>query len=148
MTICMIAAVGKNLELGKDNNLIWHFKDDMAFFKETTTGSSIIMGRKTFESLPKVLPRRKNIIITKKEDSISEALNEVESDTAFIIGGGDIYRQFLPKAEKLYLTEIEAECPDADAYFPAFNKAEYKKELLASYHDKGIHFSHVCYTKK
>ena len=147
MTICMIAAVGKNLELGKDNNLIWHFKDDMAFFKETTTGSSIIMGRKTFESLPKVLPRRKNIIITKKEDykaegatvvhSISEALNEVESDTAFIIGGGDIY-----------LTEIEAECPDADAYFPAFNKAEYKKELLASYHDKGIHFSHVCYTKK
>ena len=128
MTICMIAAVGKNLELGKDNNLIWHFKDDMAFFKETTTGSSIIMGRKTFESLPKVLPRRKNIIITKKEDykaegatvvhSISEALNEVESDTAFIIGGGDIYRQFLPKAEKLYLTEIEAECPDADAYFP------------------------------
>lgn len=98
MTICMIAAVGKNLELGKDNNLIWHFKDDMAFFKETTTGSSIIMGRKTFESLPKVLPRRKNIIITKKEDykaegatvvhSIGEALNEVESDTAFIIGGG------------------------------------------------------------
>ena len=57
MTICMIAAVGKNLELGKDNNLIWHFKDDMAFFKETTTGSSIIMGRKTFESLPKALPR-------------------------------------------------------------------------------------------
>ena len=89
MTICMIAAVGKNLELGKDNNLIWHFKDDMAFFKETTTGSSIIMGRKTFESLPKVLPRRKNIIITKKEDykaegatvvhSISEALNELKA---------------------------------------------------------------------
>ena len=146
MTICMIAAVGKNLELGKDNNLIWHFKDDMAFFKETTTGSSIIMGRKTFESLPKVLPRRKKGATV--VHSISEALNEVESDTAFIIGGGDIYRQFLPKAEKLYLTEIEAECPDADAYFPAFNKAEYKKELLASYHDKGIHFSHVCYTKK
>ena len=67
MTICMIAAVGKNLELGKDNNLIWHFKDDMAFFKETTTGSSIIMGRKTFESLPKVLPRRKNIVITTRQ---------------------------------------------------------------------------------
>ena len=147
MTICMIAAVGKNLELGKDNNLIWHFKDDMAFFKETTTGSSIIMGRKTFESLPKVLPRRKNIIITKKEDYKAEGATVVHS-TAFIIGGGDIYRQFLPKAEKLYLTEIEAECPDADAYFPAFNKDEYKKELLASYHDKGIHFSHICYTKK
>ena len=74
MTICMIAAVGKNLELGKDNNLIWHFKDDMAFFKETTTGSSIIMGRKTFESLPKVLPRRKNIVITKKEDYKAQPL--------------------------------------------------------------------------
>lgn len=150
MTICMIAAVGKNLELGKDNNLIWHFKDDMAFFKETTTGSSIIMGRKTFESLPKALPRRKNIVITKKDDykaegatvvhSISEALNEVESDTVFIIGGGDIYRQFLPKAEKLYLTEIEAECPDADAYFPAFNKAEYKKSFLQAIMTKAYIF--------
>ncbi len=158
MTICMIAAVGKNLELGKGNNLIWHFKEDMAFFKETTMGSSIIMGRKTFESLPKALPRRKNIVITNKEDykaegatvvhSIGEALSEVESDTAFILGGGDIYRQFLPKAQKLYLTEIEAECIDADTYFPVFNKADYTKELLASYHDNGIHFSHVCYTKK
>ena len=156
--ISIIVAVAENNVIGKDNKLIWHLPKDLKHFKETTTGHFIIMGRKTFESLPKVLPRRKNIIITKKEDykaegatvvhSISEALNEVESDTAFIIGGGDIYRQFLPKAEKLYLTEIEAECPDADAYFPAFNKAEYKKELLASYHDKGIHFSHVCYTKK
>ena len=68
--------------------------------------------------------------------------------TRHLSSAADIYRQFLPKAEKLYLTEIEAECPDADAYFPAFNKDEYKKELLASYHDKGIHFSHVCYTKK
>ena len=156
--INMIACISENYGLGLENQLLWHFKEDMAFFKETTTGSSIIMGRKTFESLPKALPRRKNIVITKREDykaegatvvhSISEALNEVESDTAFIIGGGDIYRQFLPKAQKLYLTEIEAECPDADAYFPAFNTADYKKELLASYHDKGIHFSHVCYTKK
>lgn len=158
MTISMIAAVGKNLELGKGNELIWHFKEDMAFFKETTTGSSIIMGRKTFESLPKALPRRKNIVITNKEDykaegatvvhSIDEALGEAENDTVFIIGGGDIYRQFLPKAQKLYLTEIDDECPDADTYFPVFNKDDYKRELLASYHDGGIHFSHVCYTKK
>jgi dihydrofolate reductase len=123
------------------------------------TTKAIIATATTFnQSLQRSTTATKNIIITKKEDykaegatvvhSISEALNEVESDTAFIIGGGDIYRQFLPKAEKLYLTEIEAECPDADAYFPAFNKAEYKKELLASYHDKGIHFSHICYTKK
>ena len=120
MAICMIAAVGKNLELGKGNDLIWHFKDDMAFFKETTMGSSVIMGRKTFESLPKALPRRKNIVITTRKDykaegatvvnSIENALKEVDSDNAFIIGGGDIYKQFLPMADKLYLTEIEAEC--------------------------------------
>ena len=156
--ISIIAAVDRKRGIGYQNRLLFWLPNDLKRFKALTTGNTIIMGRKTFESLPKVLPRRKNIIITKKEDyktdgatvvhSISEALNEVESDTAFIIGGGDIYRQFLPKAEKLYLTEIEAECPDADAYFPAFNKAEYKKELLASYHDKGIHFSHVCYTKK
>ena len=101
MAICMIAAVGKNLELGKGNDLIWHFKDDMAFFKETTMGSSVIMGRKTFESLPKALPRRKNIVITTRKDyeaegatvvnSIENALKEVDSDNAFIIGGGDIY---------------------------------------------------------
>ena len=135
MAICMIAAVGKNLELGKGNDLIWHFKDDMAFFKETTMGSSVIMGRKTFESLPKALPRRKNIVITTRKDyeaegatvvnSIENALKEVDSDNAFIIGGGDIYKQFLPMADKLYLTEIEAECDDAQVFFPAFNKDEY-----------------------
>ena len=158
MAICMIAAVGKNLELGKGNDLIWHFKDDMAFFKETTMGSSVIMGRKTFESLPKALPRRKNIVITTRKDyeaegatvvnSIENALKEVDSDNAFIIGGGDIYKQFLPMADKLYLTEIEAECDDAQVFFPAFNKDEYEKERLASYYDKGVHFSHICYTKK
>ena len=157
MAICMIAAVGKNLELGKGNDLIWHFKDDMAFFKETTMGNSVIMGRKTFESLPKALPRRKNIVITTRKDyeaegatvvnSIENALKEVDSDNAFIIGGGDIYKQFLPMADKLYLTEIEAECDDAQVFFPAFNKDEYEKELLASYYDKGIHFSNYFYSE-
>ena len=158
MTINMIAAVGKNLELGKGNDLIWHFKEDMAFFKETTMGSSVIMGRKTFESLPKALPRRKNIVITTKTDykaegatvvhSIDEALGECDSESVFIIGGGDIYKQFLPKADNLYLTEIEAECKDADTYFPNFKKDDYTRELLASYYEGDIHFSHICYTKK
>lgn len=158
MTISMIAAVGKNLELGKGNDLIWHFKEDMAFFKETTIGSVVIMGRKTFESLPKALPRRKNIVITTREDykaegafvvhSVDEALEAANSESVFIIGGGDIYKQFLPKAEKLYLTEIESECKDADTYFPNFKKDNYERELLASYYDNDIHFSHICYTRK
>lgn len=157
MSISMIAAVGRNLELGKGNDLIWHFKEDMKFFKETTTGSSVIMGRKTFESLPKALPNRKNIVITNNRDyvadggyvvnSIEKAL-ELAGDNAFIIGGGNIYSQFLPLADKIYLTEIEDECADADTYFPQFDKNDYTADFIAEYEVNDIRFKHICYTKK
>ena len=158
MKISIIAAVGRNLELGRGNDLIWHFKEDMKFFKETTMGSSVIMGRKTFESLPKALPGRKNIVITNNNSysaegavtvhSVDEALESADSQEVFVIGGGKIYEQLLPVADKLYLTEIEAECPDADTYFPSFNKEEYTREVIASYQADGISFSHICYTRK
>ncbi len=158
MKISIIAAVGRNLELGRGNELIWHFKEDMKFFKETTMGSSVIMGRKTFESLPKALPGRKNIVITNNNSysaegavtvhSVDEALKSADSQEVFVIGGGKIYEQLLPVADKLYLTEIEAECPDADTYFPSFNKEEYTREVIASYQADGISFSHICYTRK
>lgn len=157
MSISMIAAVGRNLELGKGNDLIWHFKEDMKFFKETTTGSSVIMGRKTFESLPKALPNRKNIVITNNRDyvadggyvvnSIEKAL-ELAGDNAFILGGGNIYSQFLPLADKIYLTEIEDECADADTYFPQFDKNDYTADFIAEYEVNDIRFKHICYTKK
>lgn len=157
MSISMIAAVGRNLELGKGNNLIWHFKEDMKFFKETTTGSSVIMGRKTFESLPKALPNRKNIVITNNRDyvadggyvvnSIEKAL-ELAGDNAFIIGGGNIYSQFLPLADKIYLTEIDDECANADTYFPQFDKNDYTADFIAEYEVNDIRFKHICYTKK
>lgn len=158
MIISMIAAVGKNSELGKGNDLIWHFKEDMKFFKETTMGNTVIMGRKTFESLPKALPNRKNIVITNNKNysaegatvvnSPDEALALAESEEVFIIGGGRIYSHFLPLADKLYLTEIEAECADADTFFPQFDKSLYDVEQLSSYSVNGTKFSHVCYTKK
>ena len=158
MKISIIAAVGRNLELGRGNELIWHFKEDMKFFKETTMGSSVIMGRKTFESLPKALPGRKNIVITNNNSysaegavtvhSVDEALKSADSQEVFVIGGGKIYEQLLPVTDKLYLTEIEAECPDADTYFPSFNKEEYTREVIASYQADGISFSHICYTRK
>lgn len=158
MIISMIAAVGKNAELGKGNDLIWHFKEDMKFFKETTMGNTVIMGRKTFESLPKALPNRKNIVITNNKDysaegavvvhSPDEALALAESEEVFIIGGGRIYSRFLPLADKLYLTEIEAECASADTFFPQFDKSQYDAEQLSSYDVNGTKFSHVCYTKK
>ena len=144
MAISMIAAVGKNLELGKNNDLIWHFKEDMKFFKETTMGHPVIMGRKTFESLPKALPGRKNIV-TSVEEAIKHA--EAENTDAFVIGGGRIYTEFLPYADNLYLTEINAEYPDADTYFPDFNKSDYIKEIVNFYDVDGTEFYHVIYKK-
>lgn len=155
--ISMIAAIGKNRELGKNNDLIWHFKEDMKFFRETTTGNTVIMGRKTFESLPHALPNRRNIVITQNANyvadgaevvgSIKEAIVKTENDNVFIIGGGKIYAEFLPVADKLYLTEIDGECKEADTFFPEFNKEEYTAEKLTDFTVDGIHFSHVLYTK-
>lgn len=154
MNISMIAAVGRNLELGKANDLIWHFKEDMRFFKQTTIGNTVIMGRKTFESLPKPLADRQNIVITNNKNytaegadvvfSLDEALEKCKNENVFIIGGGKIYGEFLPRASKLYLTEINDTCADADTYFPQFDKALYNREIIASYEK----FDHVLYTKK
>lgn len=157
MSVSMIAAVGKNLELGKNNNLIWHFKEDMKFFKDTTMGHTVVMGRKTFESLPKALPGRKNIVISSNAEyqaqgatvvtSVEEALQIADNEEIFVIGGGKIYAEFLPYADKLYLTEIDAECADADTYFPQFNKSEYIKEIINYYDIDGVEFYHVAYKK-
>lgn len=157
MSVSMIAAVGKNLELGKNNNLIWHFKEDMKFFKDTTMGHIVVMGRKTFESLPKVLPGRKNIVISSNAEyqaqgatvvtSVEKALQIADNEEVFVIGGGKIYAEFLPYADKLYLTEIDAECADADTYFPHFNKSDYIKEIINYYDIDGVEFYHVVYKK-
>ena len=157
MSVSMIAAVGKNLELGKNNDLIWHFKEDMKFFKDTTMGHTVVMGRKTFESLPKALPGRKNIVISSNAQyqaqgatvvtSVEEALQIADNEEVFVIGGGKIYTEFLPYADKLYLTEIDAECADADTYFPQFNKSEYIKEIINYYDIDGVEFYHVVYKK-
>ena len=157
MAISMIAAVGKNLELGKNNDLIWHFKEDMKFFKETTLGHTVIMGRKTFESLPKALPNRLNVVITSDKgykaenavvvSSVEEALKYCENDEAFILGGGMIYKELLPYADKLYLTEIEDSCEDADTYFPSFDKEKYNRTVLKSLDENSIAFSHIIYEK-
>lgn len=157
MSVSMIAAVGRNLELGKNNDLIWHFKEDMKFFKDTTMGHTVVMGRKTFESLPKALPGRKNIVISSNSEyqaqgatvvtSVEEALQIADNEEIFVIGGGKIYAEFLPYADKLYLTEIDAECADADTYFPQFNKSEYIKEIINYYDIDGVEFYHVVYKK-
>ena len=158
MSYSIIAAIGKNNELGKDNDLIWHLKGDLKFFRETTTGKTIIMGRKTFESLPKMLPNRHHIVLSRSNDftsevevfrTLEELLNEVNKrdEEVFVIGGGSIYNMFIPYADKLYLTEVDATCDTADTYFPKFDKNDYEKEYLASGEDEGIEYKHVLYKK-
>ena len=159
MSYSIIAAIGKNRELGKDNSLIWHLPNDLRFFKETTTGKTIIMGRKTFESLPRMLPNRKHIVLSSSSDFPEEVIVYKElkelldaykdsKEELFVIGGASIYKLFIDIADKLYLTEIDAECPSADAYFPEFNKDEYNREVLAENEDNGIKYKHVLYVKK
>lgn len=158
MDISMIAAIGKNNELGRGNDLIWHFREDMKFFKETTTGNTVIMGRKTFESLPHALPNRRNIVITGNKDYVAEgaeladsiegAIELSKNDKVFIIGGGKIYKEFLPYAQKLYLTEIDGECEDADVYFPQFDKNDYTTQQLTDFNVDGTHFKHVLYKRR
>lgn len=157
MSISMIAAVGRNLELGKNNDLIWHFKEDMKFFKNTTMGHTVIMGRKTFESLPKALPGRKNIVLSLNPNytadsaevisSVEEAVELSKDSEIFVLGGGKVYELMLAYADKIYLTEIEDECKDADTYFPTFDKKIYKREVIASYEVDSIKFSHILYSK-
>lgn len=130
--ISIIVAVSEDYGIGKDNELLWHIPEDLKRFKNLTYGKSVIMGKKTWESLPrKPLPGRKNIVLTddpqEKLDlcitaySISDALDKSGKDTdIFIIGGGSVYRQFMSLAERLYITHIHRKAP-ADTFFPAID---------------------------
>ena len=156
--ISMIASVGKNMELGKNNNLIWHFKEDMKFFKETTMGHKVIMGRKTYESLPGKLPGREMIVIsTKFVDGDVQLVNDINrivdkyknsDDEVFIIGGASIYKEFMPYANKLYLTEINDYDNEADTFFPKFNKMEWNLSVLNEKMQNDIGFKMCLYERK
>lgn len=159
MNINLIAAIGENYELGKDNNLVWRLKEDLKFFKNITMGHPIVMGRKTFESLPKVLPGRKNIVISTSDirneeielyKSIKDFLINYQdfNNDIFVIGGASIYSQFIDLATKMYLTEIKATDVSADVYFPKFNKDEWNKEILTDLEENNIKFNHVLYKRK
>jgi dihydrofolate reductase len=126
--IIMIAAVAENNALGKDNDLLWHLPNDFKRFKEITSGHHIIMGRKTFESFPKPLPSRTHVIISRQKDFSKEGCIVVQdlenalavcpkNEDVFIIGGGEIYKQFLPFADQLDITRVHNSF-DADVYFP------------------------------
>lgn len=160
MILSIIAAVGKNNELGYNNNLIWHLPGDMKFFKEKTIGHTIIMGRKTFESLPTLLPDRKLIVLSRKkiENPKIEVYHNIESflsqyknsnEEIFNIGGATLYKSLLNYTENIYLTEIE-KTSKADAYFPQFNKNEFTSRIIDTKKDEttGIKYKHILYKRR
>lgn len=140
MTLSIIAAMGRDGSIGRAGDLAFHIRADLRHFKDLTMGHPVIMGRKTFESLPKgALPGRRNIVVTtdtsytapdiETASSLQGALAMVATaPKAFIIGGASIYRQALPLADVLNLTIIDADCPEADTFFPPWNEAEWTLE--------------------
>ncbi len=128
--ISLIAAIGKNNELGKGNTLLWSMPADMKHFRDTTALHTVIMGRKTFESIGKPLPNRRNIVITRDADykkagvevahSLAGALDLCpdKNEELFIIGGAELYKQTIDIADKLYITHVDAVDKNADAFFP------------------------------
>jgi dihydrofolate reductase len=132
--IKIIVAISKNKVIGKDNSLIWHLPSDLKRFKEITTGNAVIMGRKTYESIGKPLPNRRNIIITRNENYEVEGCEVVNSleeallicyENCFIIGGAEIYKQSLPFTDEIYLTEVD-NVFDGESFFPELGNEWYE----------------------
>jgi dihydrofolate reductase len=144
--ISLIAAIGKNNELGANNALLWHLPADMAHFRDTTRGHTVIMGRKTFESIGKALPNRRNIVITRDKNialpdietfhSLGEVMSKTVFDTeVFVIGGAEIYKEFIDKTDKLYITHVDAEFKEADTFFPVIDSSKWQK-IKSTFHVK------------
>ncbi|MGY8947444.1 MAG: dihydrofolate reductase [Flavobacteriales bacterium] len=160
-TITLIAAAAQNDALGKDNDLIWHISEDLKRFKRLTTGHAIIMGRKTFESMPKALPNRTNIVLTKNENykaegavvasTIEEALVLAgEDNQPFIIGGAQIYSLFMDHCNRIELTRVHHDF-EADVFFPKIDTSKWtisKEEFISKTEDQPYNFTYITYDKK
>jgi dihydrofolate reductase len=136
MIVTAVVAISENHAIGKDNKLLWYLPADLKHFKQITTGHTIIMGRKTYESVGKPLPNRRNIIITRQAIIIDgcEVVNSIDAALAlckdepevFIVGGAEIYRQAIKQTDRIYLTIVHKEF-EADSFFPEINKQEWKE---------------------
>jgi dihydrofolate reductase len=149
ITLSIIVAMANNSAIGKDNQLLWHLPEDLQYFKRTTMGKPIVMGRKTFESIGRALPGRLNIVITRQTDwqhegvkvahTIEDALKLAEAqsiidgmDEVMVIGGAEIYKTALPVADKLYITRVDAEI-DGDAFFPEVDNSVWQETSRESF---------------
>jgi dihydrofolate reductase len=160
--ISIIVAISDDLGIGKDNDLLWHIPEDMKRFRQLTIGKTVIMGRKTWFSLPKrPLQGRRNIVITDVQGEKFEGAEEVGSvkaaadscraeEEAFIIGGGSIYRQFMPIADRLYITHVHLTAP-ADIYFPEIDPEVWQvttSEETKTEETKGISYTYTIYERR
>lgn len=136
--ISLIACIGQNNELGKGNELCFHIKEDMEFFKKMTSGNAVLMGRKTYESIGSPLKNRINYVLTSNPDKLEgdvlactnlDSFLKNHKKDVFVIGGASVYAQSLPYADVIYLTEVK-DTAQADAFFPDFDKALYAREVL------------------
>ena len=147
MTLSLIAALGNNNVIGRDNSLPWHMPADLKWFQKTTTGHHVLMGRKTFQEIGRPLPNRTNVVITRNAGfrpegvaiarSLDEAISKAEAagdPEIFIIGGADIFRQSLHIADRMYLTRIHAE-PPGDTFFPEFDDVAEWKLVDVEHHE-------------
>ena len=157
-SLIIIVARDKQSGIGIQNTLPWHLPEDLSHFKKTTSGHAILMGRKTFESIGRPLPNRRNIVISRNPEwraegveichSLSGAKELVNEQTAYIIGGAEIYQQALALADKMIITEIDGNF-ECDAFFPQFSDADWSEIQRESHVSaNGVNYAFVTYTKK
>lgn len=164
MQIALIVAASENNTIGRDNKLPWHLPDDLKFFKQMTDGHPLIMGRKTFESLPGLLPNRRHIIVTRDREYNAEGAEEASSldeavmfarkdndkETIFVIGGGEIFAQAMETANSIYLTRVHA-WVKGDVFFPEMNPAIWERTASTHHPADDKHkfaFTFETYTRK
>lgn len=152
----IIACISQDRGLGKAGDLLWHIPEDMQFFRTTTLDSTVVMGRKTYESIGRPLPKRQNIVLSRQDvDGVTTYRDQSALDVflksvpgkKFIIGGASLYQMYLDQAEKLYLTEVASTKP-ADTYFPEFNRDNYTRKVLQSGEHEGVKYQIAEYTRK
>lgn len=158
--IILIAAVAKNRAIGLNNQLLWRLPEDLKRFKALTLGHPILMGRKTFESLGRPLPGRRNLVVSRHPEWRAEGAEVFSSldaaiaacvglDKVYVIGGAEVYRQALPLADAMELTEVD-DAPVGDVFFPEFTSQEWQETSRESHVDpiNGIHYDFVDYRRK
>ncbi len=167
--LSLIVAVAQNGAIGRNNELLWHISEDLKYFKSTTTGHPVVMGRKTYESIGRPLPGRRNIVLTRGDMEIPaikypqttsmEIVHSLEEvfeiakgdDEFFVMGGGMLYNATFAEADRLYLTRIYAAADDADTFFPEVKESEWEIEKEGEMlHDEenGIDFKFMVYKRK